>query len=116
MGGLKADETDDITMTPTAFEFAVSGLKISKATKEAARLVLVEELTRTEVRQQTGISSDTLSKSLGRIAANLEARLKAEKLVFCHHITTPEFADGVASTEALILESRIKKKARKAKC
>ena len=108
------DEAEDSLMTPIAFEYVVKDLKLAENTKKATSLVLVEKLTRKEVRELTGISSDTLSRALGRIKAHMDDLLQTENLVMTHHITLPELADGVASTEALIIEARMGgKKARK---
>ena len=104
------DAAADILMTPEGFEFLVSDLKMSETTKLSTKLVLVDGLSRKEVRQQTGISSDTLSRALKRIDEHTKEKLQAEGLVMTNHITLPSLADGVADVELDIIRTRMKTK------
>ena len=100
-------------MSPDAFDLAIEGLSLAQVTKKAAYLVLVEDMSRTEAREQTGAAADTLNKALARIAKNFKQQLADGNLVFAQRVTTPEMDTALASQEALIVESRINKSGRR---
>ncbi len=103
-------------MNDLAFEFATKGLRLAARTKEAARLIRVEGLSRAEAMNRTGVSSDTLSKALPRIQSNLKALLAEGDLVHSDWILPLELAQGITAVEARLLEPLLKdKKSRRKK-
>ncbi|MCG8401099.1 MAG: transcriptional regulator KorA [Firmicutes bacterium] len=107
---LARDIAESMSMSQSAFDFAIGGLKLAASTKQATKLVLVDGLDRSAAREQTGVTRDTLNKALVRINENLEALLEAEELVYSHRILLPKMDEGLADAEAVIIGSRMGKK------
>lgn len=102
-------------MNDSAFEFATRGLRLAAQTKEAARLIRVKGISRSEAMKATGVSSDTLSKALTRIRDNLQIQLAEGRLVHGDWILPPELAEGLSAVEARVLEPFLKNKKPKKK-
>ena len=92
-------------MNHRAFEFAIKGLRLRPKTKEAARLIYVEGMSRPEAIRKSGIDSGTLSKALPRIANNLNKLLAANKLVHKDWIVPAEVAKSNDVIEVVCLDA-----------
>lgn len=74
-------DNDDLVMNQKAFELAIMGVQLYAQTREAARLVMVEKLSRAEAMERAGVEPATLSRALTRIEENLEEIIKNGNLI-----------------------------------
>ena len=104
--------SQSLPMTPAAFDYAVQSLRMAAATKQAARMVLVDKQPRAEAMRVTGVAPHTLSKALSRIDIHLRERMKAEKMVRIELIVHESSAEGHINDEKFVLGllSKVKKK------
>lgn len=91
-------------MNNRAFEFAIKGLRLRPKTREAARLIFVEGVSRPEAIRKTGVDSGTVSKAMPRIEKNFRRLLAENKLVHKDWVVPAEVARANDVVEANCLD------------